>query len=569
MMMGNSAALKKRAIDCALGKIEADLIVAGVEVFHLTDGSLEKCDIAVIDGKIAGLGSYSSGKTVIDGCGLFAVPGFVDSHVHLESSHVLPSEYERLVVPHGVTTAICDPHELANVFGEKAFEFFFSAAEKLSMSLIVNLSSCVPATGFETAGAEISSETIRKWKELHPESSLAELMNVPGLLYGDAEVLAKAALFERIDGHCPLVSGRELNACAAAGVVNCHESTLLAEAAEKIRRGIQVFIREGSAAKNLDALMPLISVENSPFLAFCTDDFSPLEIVANGHIDAMIRRAIASGASPLAAYRLASWSGAVHAGLTDRGLLVPGRRADIVLLSDLEKCGIREVIVKGVPHRMLPDSSCEVPAGLYHSVKCREVAAEDFVFRSVREETLVIGVESGSLITEKQVCRLPLEDGTKQNDVCKDILKAAVIERHGKNGNIGLGFVQGFGIKSGALATSVAHDSHNICVIGTSDEDIAAAVNALIRQQGGLVVIQDGVVTAALPLPVAGLFSDRPYPEFNEGFQKIMTAVRQTGCTLQEPFHQLSFLALPVIPHLKLTDKGLFDADSFQHILQN
>ena len=567
--MKSSAEQKKCLINCALGNTQADLIISGVNVFHLTDGSLEKCDIAVVDGKIAGLGSYSNGKTVLDGTGLFAVPGFVDSHVHLESSNLLPDEYERLVVPHGVTTAVCDPHELANVVGEKAFEFFFDAADKLTMSLIVNLSSCVPATCFETAGAEIDSAAIQKWKELHPESALAELMNVPGLLYGDEEVLAKAALFDLIDGHCPLVSGKELNACAAAGVANCHESTLYDEAVEKLRRGLQVFIREGSAAKNLDVLMPLITLENSPFLSFCTDDLSPLEIVNTGHIDSMIRRSIASGAAPLAVYRTASWSGAKHAGLNDRGLIAPGRRADIVLLSDLEKCLVKEVIVNGKLLSSLPEPSLKAPDSFYHSVKCRNVTADDFLFRSNRKETFVIGVGSGSLITEKLLCDLPVDNGIKSANPSADILKAAVIERHGKNENIGLGFVRGFGIKNGALATTVAHDSHNICVIGTSDEDIAAAVNALVRQQGGLVVVKNGQVTASLPFPVAGLFTDCKACEFNTRLQEVMTAAHDTGCTLKEPFQQLSFIALPVIPHLKLTDKGLFDADAFQHVTEN
>lgn len=557
---------KKRSIDCALSRTEADLLIKDVNVFHLTDGSVETCDLAVIGGKIAGLGSYSAGKTVIDGSGLFAVPGFVDCHVHLESSHLLPNEYERLVVPHGVTTALCDPHELANVVGEKAFDFFYSAAEQLTMSLIVRLSSCVPATPFETAGAAIDPETIRKWKGIHPESALAELMNVPGLLNGDPDVLAKAAMFDRIDGHCPLLAPNALNACAAAGVVNCHESTFYTEAQEKLRRGIQVFIREGSAAKNLEELLPLITVENSPFISFCTDDLSPLEIVSTGHIDSMIRRSIAAGVPPLAAYRAASWSGANHAGLTDRGLLAPGRRADIVLLSDLEKCTIQEVIVNGIPHRSLPETTCTVPEDFYHSVKCREVTAEDFACRSQNSRTNVIGVESGSLITEKMLFDLPVEQGEKRIDLSQDILKMAVLERHGKNGNIGLGFVHGFGIRQGALAATVAHDSHNICVVGTSDEDIAAAVNALIRQQGGLAVVQQGQVTASLPFPIAGLLTDRSHQEFNADLKKVMAAAAATGCALQEPFQQLSFLALPVIPHLKLTDKGLFDADIFQHI---
>ncbi len=559
---------KKRLIDCALGKIEADLIIKDVTVFHLTDGSLEQCDIALIDGKIAGPGSYSKGKTVINGTGFYAVPGFIDSHVHLESSHLLPGEYERLVVPHGVTTAICDPHELANVVGEKAFEFFYAAAEKLTMSLIVNLSSCVPATPFETSGAEIGSDVIRKWKELHPESALAELMNVPGLLAGDPEVLAKTELFDHIDGHCPLLGGAELNACAAAGIVNCHESTRYEEALEKIRRGIQVFIREGSAAKNLDALIQLITVENSPFISFCTDDLSPLEIVRNGHIDNMIRRAIAAGVPPLAAYRAASWSGANHAGLKDRGLLAPGRRGDIVLLSDLERCTVKEVIVNGRRHSELPRVTPSIPKGFTGSVKCREVTAEDFAVYSGEPRTAVIGVESGSLITEKQFRDLPIYDGRKCGSIADDILKAAVLERHGRNGNIGIGFVHGFGMKSGAIASTVAHDSHNICVIGTSDEELAAAVNALIRQQGGFVVVQGGAVTASLPFPCAGLFTNHPFEELNHDLETIMDAVSATGCVLPEPFQQLSFLALPVIPHLKLTDKGVFDADVFQHITE-
>lgn len=564
--MKESAAQKKRLIDCALGNLEADLIISNVTVFHLTDGSFEKCDIAVIDGKIAGLGSYSCGKNLIDGTDLYAVPGFIDSHVHLESSHLLPGEYEKLVVPHGVTTAVCDPHELANVTGEKAFEFFFSAAEQLTMSLIVNLSSCVPATCFETSGAEIDSELIRKWKKLHPESALAELMNVPGLLAGDPEILAKAALFERIDGHCPLVSQKELNACAAAGVVNCHESTLYSEAAEKLRRGIQVFIREGSAAKNLETLLPLITVENSPFLAFCTDDRSPLEIMNSGHIDSMIRRSIAAGAPVLAAYRAASWSGANHAGLFDRGLIAPGRRADIVLLSDLETCAVRDTIVHGKRFPDLPEHQISVPGAFYHSVKCRKVSADDFAIFSKQNKTSVIGVNPGSLITEKLSFELPLINGKKYSDPARDILKTAVIERHGKNGGIGLGFVHGFGIKSGALASTVAHDSHNICVIGTSDEEIAAAVNALIEQQGGFTVVQNGAVTAALPFPVAGLLADCSCRELIRDLLKVKSAVSDTGCTLEEAFQQLSFLALPVIPHLKLTDKGIFDADIFQHL---
>lgn len=569
MKRSDPAEEKKHLIECAAGKRPADLIIAGVTVLHLTDGTLEECDIAIIDGKIAGLGKYTCGKSVIDGRGLFAVPGFIDSHVHLESSHLLPNEYERLVVPHGVTTSICDPHELANVVGEKAFAYFFSAAEKLTMSLIVHLSSCVPATPFETAGAQIDAAAISKWKALHPESRLAELMNVPGLLACEEDLLVKAALFDCIDGHCPMLSNEELNGVAAAGVVNCHESTLLEEAAGKLRRGLQVFIREGSAAKNLDNLIPLITIENSPFLSFCTDDRSPLEIENEGHIDSMIRRAIEKGADPLAVYRVASWSAANHAGLRDRGLIAPGKRADIVLLNDLKTCQIRDVIVKGIPSAMLPAAETSAPAEFTNSVKCKMALPEDFIFHSEKKETLIIDTVPGSLITEKLVRDLPLADGKKMCDPSSDILKIAVMERHGRNGNIGLGFVHGFGLKNGALATTVAHDSHNICVVGSSEKDMAEAVNALILQQGGFTVVQNGKVTAGLHFPVAGLFTDRSCKELNKELKKIMEAVSQTGCTLPEPFQQLSFLALPVIPHLKLTDRGLFDADIFQHIFIN
>ena len=494
------------------------------------------------------------------------MPGFIDSHVHLESSHLLPQYYEKMVLPHGITTAFCDPHELANVAGEKAFEYFFDAAQKLDISLQVNLSSCVPATPFETAGGEITASVIEKWHKVHPESRLAELMNVPGLLNGDPEVLAKAELFERIDGHCPLTTGKGLNACAGAGVVNCHESTSFAEAAEKLRRGLQVLIREGSAAKDLDALLPLITVANSPLIAFCTDDRSPLEIIQSGHIDSMIRRAISAGAEPLAVYRTSSWSPAMHYGLHDRGLIAPGRRADIVLLSDLKNCTIKNVLVQGKEISTLPEKNIPPPPELLNTVKRSPVDAADFDIYSADSSTPAIAIIPNSIITGKINCDLPVVNGKKQPDLRQDIIKLAVLERHGKNGNIGLGFVQGFGLKSGAIATTNAHDSHNICVAGSSDEDMAVAVNALISMQGGLVVVKDEKIIAQLPFPIAGLLSELPMDELSVKLRALLEAARSVGCTPEEPFQQLSFLALPVIPHLKLTDKGLFDADIFQHI---
>ncbi len=557
---------RQRLIDCALGKLEADLIISNVNVFHLTDGALENCNIAIIDGTIAGLGRYSKAVRCIDGKGCYALPGFIDSHVHLESSHLLPWEYEKLVLPHGTTTVICDPHEMANVTGEQAFEFFFNTAGKINLSMIVNLSSCVPATGFETSGAVIDARTIARWKQRHPESRLAEFMNLPGLFSGDPDVLAKISLFKHIDGHCPLTGGRELNACAAAGIANCHESTACAEAEEKLRRGMRVLIREGSAAKDLENLLPLLTEQNSPFLSFCSDDRSPLEIAGEGHIDAMIRRAIKSGASPLAAYRAAAWSAAAGAGLADRGLLAPGKKADIVLLSNLEECAIEQVFINGKNIAELPETEVDVPENFLHTVKCSRVSEKDFEIRSSCPDTPVIEIQNGSIITGFAAVKLPIHGGIKIPSPEQDILKAAVIERHGRNGNIGLGFVRGSGLKSGAIATTVAHDSHNICVIGSSDRDMAAAVNALVEMQGGMSVAKDGQVIARVPFPVCGLLSMLTAENLNRQLRGVLQAAHDAGCQLQEPFQQLSFLALPVIPHLKLTDRGLFDVDRFEHI---
>lgn len=545
-------------IEVGRGERPAALVVKGVRVFHLTTGEFEDADIAIApDGVIAAVGQGYSGVKEIDGSGLTAVPGFIDAHVHIESSLMTPAEYERCVLKHGVTTAICDPHELANVVGTDAFRFYMDASKALTMDLRVRLSSCVPATNMETSGAVVTADELSEWRRRYPEAGLAEFMNVPGVLFRDAEVLKKISSFEYIDGHCPLLSGHDLNAYVAAGVRNCHESSLLGEAQEKIRRGLQVFIREGSAARNLDALMPLMTLENSPFLAFCTDDRNPLDMEEGGHIDSMIARSIANGISPLVAYRVASLSAARGLGLYDRGLIAPGQRADIVLLDDLERCRIKETIVNGVPFDEINYEFDELPdaSSFKNSVKCRRVSAEDFNEEKAGR-VRVIGIVDGSLVTES--LELEVSD--------EDVLPVAVLERHGKNGNISHGYVRGFGLKRGAIASSVGHDSHNICVVGTNAEDMACAVNALRNAQGGFAAACDGKVTGLLALPCAGLFSDKSAEEIICGLRAIREAVTALGCTLREPFLQLAFIPLPVIPHLKLTDCGLVDVDSFSFV---
>ncbi len=544
-------------IDMALGDAKASLVIKNVRIFHLTDGSFEDADIAIADDVIVGIGKDYHGVREIDATGLIAVPGFIDSHLHIESSMMTPQEYEKCALVHGVTTAACDPHELANVVGTAAFEYFFDCAKHLSMTLLVRLSSCVPATDLETAGAAVTASDLEEWHRRHPEAALAEFMNVPGILFKDAEVLRKLQLFDFIDGHCPIVGGRALNAVAAVGVRNCHESSFLVEAQEKLRRGLQVLIREGSVARNLDTLMPLLTIENSPFLAFCTDDRNPLDLQEEGYIDRMIARVIAAGVPPLVAYRVASLSAAHGFGLHDRGLIAPGRRADIALLSDLNSCTVERVFVNGKPSEEIQHdySAMPVPDCFRNTVKCRALTADDFR-EEAKGEVPVIGIQDGNIVTE--FLKMPANAG--------DVLQVAVIERHGKNGNIGRGHVRGFGLKRGAIASSVGHDSHNLCVVGTNPLDMALAVNALRESQGGFAVANGGKITGHVPLPFAGLFSDQPSEIIADQLRVLYKAVRDCGCHLKAPFLQLAFIPLPVIPHLKLTDKGIVDVDAFKII---
>ena len=542
-------------IETARGERKAALVVKNARIFHLTDGSFETADIAVTSaGIIAGVGIGYSGERELDATGLTAVPGFIDAHLHIESSLMTPPEFERCALRYGVTTVACDPHELANVVGTAAFDYFFACAEKLTMTLVVRLSSCVPATVLETSGATITADALEQWHNRYPKAALAELMNVPGVLFKDAQMLRKIQSFDFIDGHCPLLGGKNLNAYISVGVRNCHESSQLEEAREKLRRGLQVFIREGSAARNLDTLTPLLTIENSPFLAFCTDDRNPLDLKELGHIDRMLARAIKAGVPPLVAYRIASLSTARGLRLFDRGLIAPGMRADIALLSDFHACTVEKVIVKG---QLADEVSYPTDAMPSHehfrgTIKCRTMQPSDFM-QDATGVRPVIGIRDGDLVTD--FLHLPANS--------EDVLSVAVIERHGKNGNIGKGFVHGFGLKQGAIASSVGHDSHNICVVGTNPADMALAVNTLRDSQGGFAVVRNGQVTGLVPLPLAGLFSDASSETIATQLQQIRKAVRDCGCTLKEPFLQMAFIPLPVIPHLKLTDKGLVDVDKF------
>ncbi|MCS0494364.1 adenine deaminase [Ancylobacter sp. MQZ15Z-1] len=553
-------------IDAGRGVVPADLVIKGVRLLDVITGTITQTDIAIVGDRIVGTYDSYEGARQIDGTGLFAVPGFIDTHLHVESSLVTPLEFDRCVLPRGVTTAICDPHEIANVLGVEGIRYFQRCAEHTLMDLRVQLSSCVPATAFETAGAELTAADLIALRG-HPSGiGLAEFMNFPGVLFKDEGCLAKLSAFSdgHIDGHCPLLKGRDLNGYIAAGIRTEHEATALAEAREKLMKGMTVLIREGSVSKDLHALIPLITADTSAFLAFCTDDRNPLDIAEEGHLDYMIREAIRHGAPLHHVYRVASWSAANAFGLKDRGLIAPGRRADIVLLENLESCTVRQVISAGRPvtAELFAERGTVEPVGL-SSMKAEKVEPDDFRIPASESATRVMGVVPGRIITEDVTLDLPVVDGEKQVDLAKDAVKVCVVARHGKNRNIGRGFVHGFGMKRGAIASSVGHDSHNICVVGADELDMAVAVNRLIELKGGFVVANDGAVTAELALPVAGLMATTSFEEVHAGLIPLRAAAKALGVVLPEPFLQVAFLPLPVIPHLKITDFGMFDVDTF------
>lgn len=551
------------------GEIPADIVLRGGRVFDLVTGDIIDGDVAICGDTIVGTGADYEGVEIVDVSGLTLVPGFIDTHLHIESSLVTPFEFDRLVTPLGVTTAICDPHEIANVLGVPGIEYFLQAALETVLDIRVNLSSCVPSTDMETAGARIEAADLIPLMD-HPQViGLAEVMNYPGVIHRDPGLMAKLEAFAggHIDGHCPLLSGRDLNAYISTGIRTEHEATSAQEAREKLQKGMRVLIREGSVSKDLEALLPLLNDRTSAYMCFCTDDRNPLDIGEQGHLDYLIRTAIARGVSPLAAYRAASLSAAEAFGLKGRGLIAPGQRADIVALGSLADCDAQKVWCAGVRVGDAAFAARKMidPIGR-HSVKAREVVASDFRTGGNRAETDVIGVIEGKIITEHLHEDILPVDGDKRPDTTRDLIKIAVIERHGINGNIATGFVRGFGLRRGAIASTVCHDHHNIAVVGTDYDDMALAANRLRALEGGFVVTQGGEVLAELALPVAGLMSLESFETVRANLEDLREAAKSLGVVLEEPFLQLAFLALPVIPMLKITDRGLVDVAKFEII---
>jgi adenine deaminase len=549
------------------GAVPADIVLRGGRVFDLVTGDLVASDVAITGDTIVGVfGDYDAHR-VIDVAGRIIVPGFIDTHLHIESSLATPLEFDRCVTPRGVTTAICDPHEIANVCGLTGIHYFLEASAHTLMDIRVQLSSCVPSTHMETAGARLEADDLVPLMDHPAVIGLAEFMNFPGVLARDPGCMAKLEAFRgrHIDGHAPLLRGRDLNGYIAAGIRTEHEATTAEEGLEKLRKGMRVLIREGSVSKDLHALAPLLTERQAPYLCFCTDDRNPLDIAEHGHLDYMIRTAIALGCPPLAVYRAASLSAAEAFGLKDRGLIAPGKRADIVVIDSLESCRASMVFAGG----RLADAAAFGARGTVEpvgrrSVKAPAVTERDFRTGGNRVETPVIGIIPGKIITQHLTFQIAPEDGDKRPDTARDLVKIAVIERHGVNGNRATGFVKGFGLKRGAIASTVCHDHHNIAVVGADYDDMAFAVNRLGEIEGGFVVVEGGRVLAELALPVAGLMSLQPFEAVRDALVALRAAAKGLGVELEEPFLQLAFLCLPVIPHLKITDMGMVDVDRFE-----
>ncbi|MGD8241571.1 MAG: adenine deaminase [Desulfobacterales bacterium] len=553
----------------ARGDQPADLLLTNGRVINVYSGEIVTTDIAIADGMIAGFGQREATRRRDLG-GRFVAPGFIDAHVHLESTMTVPSEYARAVLPHGTTAVAADPHEIANVLGTAGLDYMLAATDGQPLSFFFTLSSCVPATHMETAGADLAARDLAPYIH-HPRiRGLAEMMNFPGAIQGESDVLAKIALAleagKPVDGHAPGVSGPALEAYRAAGVGSDHECTRREEALEKLRLGLHIMVREGTGAKNLKELVPLITPANAHRFMWCSDDRHPHDLLTDGHIDAMIRMAIDMGLDPVTAVRIATLNPARYFNLPAHGAIAPGKRADLVILDALETVAVHQVYSRGrlaaeaggvAPDLVWPPQAAAPPS--MHI----DPQTIDLSLKAEGERVRVIEIVPEQIVTTAGLARTAVRDGLAVADPDRDLLKIAVIERHQGTGRAGIGFVRGMGLVRGALASSVAHDAHNIVVVGADDRDMQAAVSQVAAMGGGLVAVCAGEVLAHLALPIAGLMSPQPISAIDAQLTTLLAAAHQMGATLPDPFMTLSFLALPVIPALKITDHGLVDVDRF------
>lgn len=560
--------MNEQLVGAARGNVPADLLLRDGWILDAFSGAFFHGDVAVKDGIIVGFGT-SEAREIVDLDGAWLIPGLIDAHMHIESSQLTPAEFTRAVLPHGTTTVMADPHEIANVLGLVGIRYMLDATEGLPLRVFFMVPSCVPSTPLETSGAELSPTEISEALSWERVIGLGEVMNFPGVIEADPAVHAKlaAARGRPIDGHAPGLSGPDLWAYALSGPRTDHECTTLAEAQEKLRAGMHILIREGTTARNLNPLLPLLTEHSAPFVHFCTDDRHPETLLHEGHMDDLVRKAIIGGVPPEIAIAASTLHTARAYSLPDLGAIAPGYRADLLVISDLDSLKIAKVYVDG--RLVAEDGCCAVDLPRHTATEVRgtmRVNLERLSFRIPvgRGVARAIGVIPDQAVTEDRRVEPRIEGGEVISDLDQDLLKLAVVERHRGTGNIGLGLVQGVGLKGGALASTVAHDSHNVVVVGTNDVDMRAAVAALVDMGGGQVVVEDGQVLASLPLRIAGLISDRPLAEVAEKARELGRAARSLGCVLPATFMTLSFLALPVIPSLKLTDRGLVDVDRFE-----
>ena len=568
-MINRKLIKKLHVIDVAAGRKKADLVLKNATYVNVFSGELETNDIAVAEGLIVGLGEYE-GRTEVDMTGKIVCPGFIDAHIHLESSLVSPSEFARAVIPHGTTTVITDPHEITNVMGTDGIDYMLAATEGLPVDTLFMVPSCVPASPMDESGANLDYRDIDSFFQ-HPRVlGLAEMMNFPGVLSADsstvAKIVASQAHHKKVDGHAPGLRGKDLNAYVAAGVYSDHECADMEDALAKLRLGQFIMVRDGTAARNLEALMPLVkSQKYYDRCMFCTDDKHPSDLLEKGHMDYICREAVRMGADPIQVVQIACLHAARYFLLNNRGAIAPGYLADFAIVEDLKDFHVVSVYKKG--HLVYDNGQVEdfarpyIPSHLdaqaHDTFHLPTLTAADF---AETRRKAVIGMIDGQIITEDK-------GYAEAVDLDNDILKMAVVERHKNTRHIGIGYLKGYGLKTGAVATSVSHDSHNIICVGATDEDMAFAVNRIAENKGGIVVLRDGQILAELPLEIAGLMSDKPLTQVNDLLETAKEAAHTLGVGKGiDPFMTLSFMALPVIPNLRLTTRGVIDVNTQQYI---
>ncbi len=562
----------KRIINVGMGREKPDLVLKNASVLNVFTEQLEHKDVAICDGRIAGLGIYD-GEREVDLSGKILVPGFMDGHIHLESTLLTPAEFERGSLPRGTTAVMADPHEIANVAGTEGIDYLMKLCEKLDMHVYFNLPSCVPAAPLEEGGATLEADDLAPYYQKENVLGLAEVMNSLGVTEGDSDLLKKIADAQEngrvIDGHAPFLGGKDLCAYTAAGVRSDHECTDASEAIEKMARGQWIMIREGTAAKNLNALLPLCKPPYCNRAMFCTDDRHPEDLLTEGHMDAIIRKAVDKGVHPAHAVKMCTLNTATYFGLRDYGAIAPGYHADIAVLGDFIDFHVEQVYIAGKlvakDGKVVNDNTVPLPDSdpILHSFCMKDISPEKLDLGEIRERQRVIGLKRRELLTDEIIIQ-PTDTGKANGgiDIQRDILKAAVFERHHNTGHVGVGFISGYGIKSGAIATSVAHDSHNLIVVGCSDADIAAAAQAVKDMGGGLAVAENGRILASLPLPIAGLMSPLSIQEVDRRLRELKSAAEKLGASKDiDPFMTLAFVSLPVIPVLRLNGKGLINVN--------